>query len=414
MGLPRCPARQRPEPFQPLQRVPRQRARVRRDMPRDLPRGRAADALRHRRRVGAQVLREHVRQLRRDALPLCAPRPGGARGGALPDQGDRRVRPRPVHQARDPRALRRGAGARRGALRRQQRVPAEQSPRAVQAVHGEHAGALPRADLGADRHAPRRRHRVVRPRSRGRSGAIFQAAERHRARDGHEQAQAPRGRVPVVGRGARGRERGRGRLPPPGRQREGIGRGRLGRRGGHHRAPPFRGRASGQGARARPRAQAGHRETRDAADHLHEVRGPQRPRHGPAPRRLLGLPNHDGEPEAGRAGDARAGGTDDADDEGGCAGELLRAPGGVSGAHCPPDVRHTDAVHLRAVQEESVGVGERELGRLAQRARGGDDNPRDQAARGGAHPTPLAVLRGLPHGRGVHHKPRHAAAKDDE
>ena len=118
VGLPRCPTRQRPEPSQPLQRIPRQRARVRRDVPRDLPRGRAADALRHRRRVGAQVLREHVRQLRRDALPLRAPRPGGARGGALPDQGDRRVRPRPVHQARDPRALRRGAGARRGALRR--------------------------------------------------------------------------------------------------------------------------------------------------------------------------------------------------------------------------------------------------------------------------------------------------------
>ena len=86
VGLPRCPARQRPEPFQPLQRIPRQRARVRRDVPRDLPRGRAADALRHRRRVGAQVLREHVRQLRRDALPLRAPRPGGARGGALPDK----------------------------------------------------------------------------------------------------------------------------------------------------------------------------------------------------------------------------------------------------------------------------------------------------------------------------------------
>ena len=128
----------------------------------------------------------------------------------------------------------------------------------------------------------------------------------------------------------------------------------------------------------------------------------------------MGVQDHDGEPEARGAGVAGAVAADHADDAGGCAGELLRAPGRVPGARRLPDVRHPDAVHDRAVQAAGASAGGGESGGLAKGARRGDDDAREPATGGGAHPEPPPVHGGVPRDRGVHHQPRHAAAKEDE
>ena len=79
-----------------------------------------------------------------------------------------------------------------------------------------------------------------------------------------------------------------------------------------------------------------------------------------------------------------------------------------------PDVRRPDAVHDRAVQAAGASAGGGESGGLAKGARRGDDDAREPATGGGAHPEPPPVHGGVPRDRGVHHQPRHAAAKEDE
>ena len=128
----------------------------------------------------------------------------------------------------------------------------------------------------------------------------------------------------------------------------------------------------------------------------------------------MGVQDHDGESEARGAGVAGAGGADHADDAGECAGELLRASSWSPGARRPPDVRRPDAVHDRSVQAAGASVGVGEYGGLAKGARRRDDDAREPATGVGAHPEPLPVHGGAPRDRGVHHQPRHAAAKEDE
>ena len=63
-----------------------------------------------------------------------------------------------------------------------------------------------------------------------------------------------------------------------------------------------------------------------------------------------------------------------------CASQLLRAPGGVSG-HIVLPMFDTLTLFTSGGSGRECWRWERELGRLAQRARGGDDNPREGSAR---------------------------------